>query len=149
MAALGPTLDGPDADGFFGVIFGGDGHNAGYGRMLCRPEGERLARVRIQTGARAANVNGRIHGGFMLSFLDQALFVAPRMLRIIEVAGAVTLGVSTQFLAPGRVTEPLDCVVEIVRETGKLLFLRGTLEQGDELLLTYQATLRKLSRPAG
>jgi acyl-coenzyme A thioesterase PaaI-like protein len=142
----GPVIEGPDADGFYVVTFGGDGHNAGYGRMLCRLEGARTARVRIETGRRSSNVNDAIHGGFMLSFLDQALFVGPRTLGLIEVSGAVTLGVSTQFLAAGQPTQPLDCMVEIVRETGRLLFLRGTLEQGDEILLTYQATLRKITR---
>ena len=145
-AVRGPVIEEPDAEGFHGVTFRGDGHNAGYGRMLCRPEAARIARVRIETGQRSANVNDAVHGGFMLSFLDQALFIAPRMLGLIEVAGAVTLGVSTQFLAAGRPTEPLDCIVEIVRETGKLLFLRGTLEQGEDTLLTFQATLRKITR---
>jgi acyl-coenzyme A thioesterase PaaI-like protein len=141
----GPVIEGPDADDFYSVTFSGDGHNAGYGRMQCRLEGARTARVRIETGRRAANVNDAIHGGFMLSFLDQALFVGPRTLGLIEVSGAVTLGVSTQFLAAGKPTQPLDCMVEIVRETGRLLFLRGTLGQGEDTLLTYQATLRKIT----
>jgi hypothetical protein len=39
--------------------------------------------------------------------------------------------------------------VEIVRETGRLLFVRGQVEQGDHIVLTYQSTLRKLGHLAG
>ena len=63
-------------------------------------------------------------------------------------AGAVTLGVSTQFIGGGKLDEPLDCLVEIVRETGRLMFLRGQMEQRDHLVLTYQATLSKRPKPA-
>jgi acyl-coenzyme A thioesterase PaaI-like protein len=148
-ALRGPVIDGPDAEGFYGVSFPGDGHNAGYGRMLARAEGPDTARVRIETGARAANVLDAVHGGFLLSFLDQALFVGPVTLERIAFGGAVTLGVSTQFLAPGAIDRPLDCMVEIVRETGRLLFLRGEMEQDGTILLTYQATVRKLGGKAG
>jgi acyl-coenzyme A thioesterase PaaI-like protein len=144
--AAGPHRDGPDADGFTGVTFGGDGHNRSYGRMLARGEGPATSRVRFETGARAANVNGSLHGGFMLSCLDQAIFVGPVAAGRLEAPGrAVTLGLSTQFLAPGRPDRPLDCVIEIVRETGKLMFLRGQIEQDGEMLLSYQATLRKIT----
>jgi acyl-coenzyme A thioesterase PaaI-like protein len=144
-----PVVDGPDAEGFYSVTFPGDGHNASYGAMLARAEGPDTARVRIPTGRRAANVLDAVHGGFLLSFLDQALFVGPVMLERISFGAAVTLGVSTQFLASGAIDRPLDCMIEIVRETGRLLFLRGEIEQGGNILLTYQATVRKLSGKAG
>jgi acyl-coenzyme A thioesterase PaaI-like protein len=145
-AVLGPHVDGPDADGFYGITFHGDGHNAGYGRIVARAEGESVARVRFETGRRAANVVGAVHGGFMLSCLDQALFLGPIRMGRLESAGrAVTLGLSTQFLAPGRLDIPLDCVIEMVGETGKLIFLRGQVEQEGRALLTWQATLRKIA----
>jgi len=145
-AILVPHVDGPDADGFYGVTFGGDGHNVGYGRMLARAEGDHVARVRFETGRRAANVVGAVHGGFMLSCLDQALFIGPVRMGRLESAGrAVTLSLSTQFLAPGRPDLPLDCVIEIAGETGKLMFLRGQMEQEGRALLTFQATLRKIT----
>lgn len=144
-ATSGPVIDGPDADGFVGVVFPGDGHNASYGRILARAEGPDVARVRIDTGRRSSNVLDAVHGGFLLSFLDQALFVGPIALERMELGRGVTLGVSTQFLASGSITAPLDCVVEIVRETGRLLFLRGQIEQAGDILMTYQATVRKLS----
>jgi acyl-coenzyme A thioesterase PaaI-like protein len=145
----GPVVDGPDAEGFHGVTFPGDGHNRTYGRMLARVEGEGVARVRIATGRAAANVLDSVHGGFLLSFLDQAIFVGPALIGRIDFGRAVTLGVSTQFLSAGSIETSIDCVVEIVRETGRLLFLRGEIEQAGTVLLTYQATVRKLGNKAG
>jgi acyl-coenzyme A thioesterase PaaI-like protein len=146
---VGLHHDGPDADGFEGWIFGGDGYNVGYGRMLARAEGKSIARVRIATGPARANVLGSVHGGFLLAFLDQALFVGQGAIGGVTPGNAVTLNIATQFVSPGRIGAPLDCVVEMVRETGRLVFLRGTLEQGDNLVMTYQATMRKLRQPAG
>jgi hypothetical protein len=37
-------------------------------------------------------------------------------------------------------------VAELLRETRRLLFLRGTVEQGDEMIAAYSATIRKPSR---
>ena len=73
----GPNVEGPDADGFYAKTFDGPGFNGTFGRILCRPEGEDIARVRIGTGPERANPHGALHGGFLLAFLDQAVFVGP------------------------------------------------------------------------
>jgi acyl-coenzyme A thioesterase PaaI-like protein len=145
---LAPVRDGPDADGFYGWTFPGEGFNAYLGRMLARSEGDAVVRVRIPTGPSRSNVQHSVHGGFLLGFLDQAIFVGPVSMGRLPFAGAVTLGVSTQFIGPGKLDQPLDCLVEIVRETGRLMFLRGQMEQGDHVVLTYQATLSKRPKSA-
>lgn len=146
---LAPVRDGPDADGFYGWTFPGEGFNAYLGRMLVRAEGDAIVRVRIPTGPSRGNVQGAIHGGFLLGFLDQAIFVAPVSIGLLPFAGAVTLGVATQFIGAGKLDQPLDCLVEVVRETRRLMFLRGQMEQGDHLVLSYQATLSKRSQAQG
>ena len=45
---------------------------------------------------------------------------------------SVTLELSTQFVGAGDPTRVLDAVNEIVRETGKLVFIRGQVMQDDE-----------------
>src|ERR1700754_282 len=145
----GPNASGPDADGFYAKTFDGPGFNGIFGRVLCRPEGENTARVRIETGPARANPHGALHGGFLLAFLHQAVFVGPITLGRLPMNGAVTLNFATQFVGPGRADIPLDCVVEIVSETGKLIFLRGQIEQEGRPVLSYQATLRKLGPPRG
>jgi acyl-coenzyme A thioesterase PaaI-like protein len=139
-----PRTEGPDAEGFYTTHFEGHGFNDSFGSIRSRVEGV-LARVRIATGPKRANVMGALHGGFLLGFLDQAVFIGPSALgRLTMPDWAVTLNFATQFVAPGRADIPLDCTVEIVSETGKLMFLRGQMEQEGRALLTYQATLRKV-----
>jgi acyl-coenzyme A thioesterase PaaI-like protein len=145
MSATTPQrIEGPDAEGFYTTHFDGPGFNGTFGAIQSRVEGD-LARVRIDTGPARANPMGALHGGFLMGFLDQAVFVGPVTLgRMTLPDWAVTLNFATQFVAPGRVDIPLDCMVEIVSETGKLMFLRGQMEQEGRALLTFQATLRKV-----
>ena len=143
-AATPPRTEGPDDEGFYTTWFEGSGFNGTFGAIRSRVEGGH-ARVRIDTGPARANPMGALHGGFLLGFLDQAVFVGPVALgRMALPNWAVTLNFATQFVAPGRTDIPLDCMVEIVSETGKLMFLRGQMEQDGQALLTFQATLRKI-----
>lgn len=136
-----PVVSGPDAEGFRSAEFR-SGFPAFFGRIQSRAEGETRARVRVETGPAMANVNGDVHGGFTLAFLDQALFVGPIALGRFGLAEAVTLGTSTQFVGAARIGRPLDCIVDIARQTRQLMFLTGWIEQDGAIVLTYQATLR-------
>jgi acyl-coenzyme A thioesterase PaaI-like protein len=137
------TTAAADAQGFTVWASDSDDFNAIYGPVRIRIEGAKV-RCRVETGQRRSNTLGGVHGGFMLAFLDQVLFLAPATLGLIEIGRAVTLSQSSQFLAQGRLDEPLDAVVEVVAETGRLLFQRGLMMQGDRMLLSFEATLRKL-----
>ena len=136
-----------DADGFAAWSFPGDRFDAALGRLSSRVEGEAVVRVRTATEPRHGNLLGSLHGGFMLAVLDQALFVGPGALDRLAPGGAVTLTTATQFVAAGTPGLPLDCVVEIVRETRRLIFLRGQMEQDGAPLLSFQATLSKRAAP--
>ena len=57
----------------------------------------------------------------------------------------VTLELSTQFVGAGDKTRPLDAMTELVRETGKLAFVRGEVVQDDDTVAAYSGILRKLS----
>ena len=70
---------------------------------------------------------------------------ASRSFGLITAGTAVTLDLCTQFIGAGRIDEPLDAVVELLRETGRLLFLRGLIVQGDETIASFTATIRKPS----
>jgi acyl-coenzyme A thioesterase PaaI-like protein len=56
---------------------------------------------------------------------------------------AVTLDCAVQFLSPGRPGLPLDCEVELLRETGRLAFFRGHVIQEGEIVASFTGTLRK------
>lgn len=91
-----------------------------------------------------------MHGGALMSFVDMAIFAAARGFGLIEAGTAVTLDFSAQFIGRAELDEPVEARVELLRETGRLLFLRGLVVQpdgaaGDAPVLSFAATIRKPS----
>jgi uncharacterized protein (TIGR00369 family) len=84
-----------------------------------------------------------IHGAVTLALIDISMFAGMRTLTDNEGARAVTLELSTQFIGAGRMDAPLDAVVEVLHETGRTVFMRGKVEQGDELVAAYSGLVRK------
>nr|WP_221773696.1 PaaI family thioesterase [Novosphingobium piscinae] len=129
----------PDAGGFNASVLG---------PTLARRESETVARVRIEPQRHLANAMGHVHGGALLGFSDMSLFAALRVLTGRDPSAAVTLDLTLQFIAPGKLDRPLDAVVELLRETGRLAFLRGVIEQDGTLVASFQSTVRKLGLAA-
>lgn len=121
--------------------------NGLLGQFLVRMEPDGQARVRMVPEHRHSNLSNRVHGGATLAFIDVSLFAASRMFGLIEAGTAVTLDLSVQFIGAGKVGEPLDAVVELLRETGRMLFLRGLVVQGEERVASFAGTIRKPTRP--
>ena len=48
-------------------------------------------------------------------------------------------------LVDAQPSEPLDAVTEIVRETGKLVFVRGMVEQTDHQVAAFSGIIRKFA----
>ena len=99
----------------------------------------------------AARAHGNLgdvaHGGAILTFIDMAMF-AGGYAAGADIAYSVTLDLSAQFLSPGRLGRPLDCTVELLRETKRLAFLRGLVVQDEVAVAAWSGTLRKgLKRP--
>ena len=121
--------------------------NAFLGPILVRAE-EGVARVRMVPGRQHSNFRDQVHGGALLGFIDCALFAGARGLGVLQAGGAVTLDLATQFIAGGSLGEPLEARVELLRETGRLLFLRGLVVQDSTpVIASFTATLRKSSMP--
>jgi uncharacterized protein (TIGR00369 family) len=116
------------------------------GTTLARAEDDNHARVRILPHRRLTNAADNVHGGATLALIDVSLFATVQLLRGIDGAGSVTLGIDTQFIGPGDPVRPLDAVVEILRETGRLVFLRGLVVQDDDLVASFAASIRKPTR---
>jgi hypothetical protein len=53
---------------------------------------------------------------------------------------------SVQFMGAGAVDEPMDAEVELLKETGRLLFLRGLVLQGERRVAAFSGTIRKPSK---
>ncbi|MCB2067494.1 MAG: PaaI family thioesterase [Erythrobacter sp.] len=113
--------------------------------MLVRLDSPEQARVRIFPREMHLNLNGAIHGGIILGLIDVALFGGSSLLLGTNMASAVTLELSNQFLAPGDPERPLDALVEVVRETGRMVFVRGQVVQEDQLVGSFSGIMRKIT----
>ena len=114
--------------------------------MLLRSEGDHKARLRMFPGHANSNLSNAIHGGVTLGFIDVAMFGASRMFGLIDAGTAVTLDLSVQFIGAGVIGQPLDAEVELLKETGRLLFMRGLVLQDENRIAAFSGTIRKPSK---
>jgi acyl-coenzyme A thioesterase PaaI-like protein len=95
-----------------------------------------------------SNLGDNVHGAVTLALIDVALFAASHQFGSLNAGFSVTLDLGTQFIGGGRIDEPMDAVVEQVRETGRLIFLRGMVVQGvndEHIVASFSGTIRKAS----
>ena len=122
-------------------------NGAVMGKLLTRVEGEgdaRRARLRMFPERRHENLQGIVHGAVTLSLIDIALFTTMHNLGSGNAGPSVTLELSTQFVGAGDSARPLDAVTEIVQETGRLVFVRGTVEQEVSRVAAFSGIVRKM-----
>jgi acyl-coenzyme A thioesterase PaaI-like protein len=113
--------------------------------------GRPVARVRMHPTRKHSNLGDNVHGAVTLALIDVALFAASHQFGSLNAGFSVTLDLGTQFIGGGRLNEPLDAVVEQVRETGRLIFLRGMVVQGPDdahIVAAFSGTIRKASKDA-
>lgn len=116
-----------------------------FRKLIVRTDADGKARLRMFPERHHTNLKGVLHGGTVLSLIDVGLFACSRMLGIIEAGTAVTLDLSTQFIGGGLADRPCDAVTELLKETRRLVFLRGIVEQEGELIAAFSGTIRKPS----
>jgi len=106
------------------------------------------AHVRMVPRHEHSNMRNDMHGGALLGFMDVALFAGARGLGVLVAGGAVTLDLSAQFIGGAAIGEPLEARVELLRETKRMLFLRGLIvQEGKPVIASFTGTLRKSSPP--
>ena len=112
-------------------------NGAVMGKLITRVDDDGKARLRI------------IHGAVTLSLIDIALFTTMHTLGSGNAGPSVTLELSTQFVGGGKARTPLDAVTEVVKETGKLVFVRGLVEQGEHRVASFSGIVRKMRASSG
>ena len=118
-------------------------NTAVLGEMQVRREGDQC-RLRMFPERHHTNLGDNIHGATTLGLIDIALFATMHVVGSGNAGPSVTVELSTQFVGAGDPSKPLDAVTEIVRETGRMLFLRGKAVQGDDVLASYSGIVRKM-----
>jgi acyl-coenzyme A thioesterase PaaI-like protein len=118
--------------------------DAALGPLYFRDEPDgKSVRCVIETGIQHTNGADFLHGGFIMSYADMVYFSIAW--RPLEHSFAVTLTSNYEFVGAGIAGVPLDAVGEVIKETGKLIFVRALLSQNDNPVCMTTATLRKIS----
>lgn len=119
-------------------------NEAVLGKQLVRAESENTARFRMMPQVPLhTNSAGHVHGAITLALADVSLFAAMFVLRGLDAGRSVTLDLTSQFIGAGDAARPLDAVVELLRETRRLAFLRGLVVQDEDLVASFTGTVRK------
>jgi acyl-coenzyme A thioesterase PaaI-like protein len=139
-----PVAD-PDHPGWYRWDMPQNGRfHESIGPLLIRSDGPGRGICRMLPQWGQGNLGGAMHGGAILTFIDMALFAGGRAAGA-NTAHAVTLDCAVQFISPGQIGIPLDAELDLLRETGRLAFFRGTLVQEEEIVAAFSGTLRKVS----
>ncbi|MBA4009583.1 MAG: PaaI family thioesterase [Erythrobacter sp.] len=123
-------------------------NGAVMGKLITRVDDDGKARLRMFPERRHMNLQGVIHGAVTLSLIDIALFVTMHRIGTGNAGPSVTLELSTQFVGGGDPERVMDAVTEIVRETGKLVFIRGLVVQDNDTVASFSGIVRKM-QPRG
>lgn len=116
-----------------------------YGVMEARIDADGRPRLSLMPADIHRNMLDKIHGGFLMAVIDHALFVGPGLLGIERAVGGITIDVSIQFLAPVNQRKPIDAVIEVLRDTYRMVFMRGTIEQDGTAAVAFSGTIKKAS----
>ena len=137
----------PDYPGWIDASFGEAEHynRAVIGTLLIRRDSPQVARLRMIPEERHKNQYGVVHGGTILGLIDIAGFAGATELTGGTFPGGVTIELTNHFVGSADPNQPLDATVEIIRETGKMVFVRGTVEQDGAILGSWSSILRKIS----
>ncbi len=119
-------------------------NGAVMGKLITRKEGDKC-RLRMFPERKHENLQGIIHGAVTLGLIDISMFTTMHVVGSGNAGPSVTLELSTQFIGGGDPERPLDAVTEIMRETGKLVFVRGEVVQDDDCVAAYSGIVRKFA----
>jgi acyl-coenzyme A thioesterase PaaI-like protein len=138
-------LPAPDHPGWHEWRVPGAFNREVIGTLLVRDEGNGIARTRIFPASHMGNVHGMIHGGIISALADATLFAGPGLLTGQDLGASVTVELSLQFIGAGSMAEPLDGLVSILRETGRMIFVQGRIVQGDNTVAGFSGIIRKIA----
>jgi len=119
-----------------------DSYSGHAGPFYFRDETAGCPGVGLLTEPHHANVGGMIHGGALLTLADMSLWDICR--RAAGPLQAVTLTLNAEFIAPGPIGHFIIASGVATRIGRSILFARGEIRFGEQLLLTFSGTLKRL-----
>jgi len=129
--------------GWFTTV--GDPFNDHAGPFYHRPAPDGLPVCAMRVEARHLNAGGILHGGALMTFADHSLYVFAGS---IGDTGAVTITLNGDFAAGAPEGAVVECRGEIVRVTGKMIFLRALMTSAGEPIMAFSGVLKKQRQQA-
>lgn len=99
----------------------------------------------VMVEPRHMNGGGFAHGGFIMTFIDYAMFALAY--RSLQTQRAVTVECGTQFVGMGSPGSLMEATGEVIRETRSMIFLQGKVTQNGEIVAGFSGTLKKIGAP--
>jgi len=93
---------------------------------------------------RHLNIGGVVHGGMLMTFMDDMLGFT-----VWEAAGrkpVSTIQLNNRFVSPARAGEFVECVPRLERMARSVTFIRGELLVGDRLVMAADGVWKLLGQ---
>ncbi len=122
------------------------GFSGHTGPLWSRPEGDGMA-FGILVGPEHLNGHGIVHGGLLMTLLDNSMGITAW--HATGQRPAVTMQLNTHFLSAAQPGEFLEARGEVVRLAQSVVFLRGTIRAGERQVAAADGIWKVLvGRPA-
>lgn len=115
------------------------------GPLYFKPTGSGSYTCAFVAERRHCNGSGNLHGGMLMSFADYALFMIARD-ELEGTGGSVTISFASEFVAAARQGAFVEATGEVIRRTGSLVFVRGTIFTGETTLLNFSGILKTFGK---
>ena len=101
-------------------------------------------RLGFRAGEHNCNGIGTVHGGVLMAFADFTV----TMLALSGVKeNCTTISFNSDFISAARLGDWVEGGGQVVKRTGSMTFVNGQLQVGDDVVLTFQAVVRRLKKP--
>jgi len=90
------------------------------------------------------NRNGVVHGGMLMTFIDQ--IIGTHVWRVTDKKPSVTVSLTTDFLASARDGDWVEARTEVSRRGAGLVFMRGEVSSGGRKLVAAQGIWKLIER---
>lgn len=139
---MSKTTENLKAEGYYQWEAGIDPYEEHLGAFLMRPDEAGGYECACATQPFHANGGGMLHGGFLMSFADFALFAFAA--DSLKTGYAVTVGFSSEFLSAAKPGSVIEAHGSVTRETGSMIFARGMISAEGKPVMSFSGIMKKL-----
>lgn len=92
--------------------------------------------------AKNCNLNGDVHGGVLVAFADYALCISATDWYAEE--SCTSISFNCEFVSSAGQGSLVECLPQVTRKTGSMVFVTGEMTCGDETIMTFSSVVKRL-----